>query len=92
MILSQTIERERKFKLALRAGLPILALIGLIIYSVFQQENIVLDTKTIILLISSSFIAIYFIFFIIEIGASEKIIDDVTNTLKEQAFTEIAKK
>ncbi len=92
MILSQTIERERKFKLALRAGLPILALIGLIIYSVFQKENIVLDTKTIILLISSGFITIYFIFFIIEISISEKIIDDVTNTLKEQAFTEVAKK
>lgn len=92
MILSQTIERERKFKLALRAGLPVLALIGLIIYSVFQKENITLDTKTIILLISSSFIAIYFIFFIIELSISEKIIDDVTNALKEQAFTEVAKK
>jgi EAL domain-containing protein (putative c-di-GMP-specific phosphodiesterase class I) len=86
------IERERQFKLALRAGLPILALIGLIIYSVFQKENITLDTKTIILLISSSFISIYFIFFIIELSTSEKIIDDVTNTLKEQVFTKVAKK
>ena len=92
MILSQMIERERQFKLALRAGLPILALIGLIIYSVFQKENITLDTKTIILLISSSFISIYFIFFIIELSTSEKIIDDVTNTLKEQVFTKVAKK
>ncbi|MBD3808216.1 MAG: EAL domain-containing protein [Epsilonproteobacteria bacterium] len=92
MILSQTIERERRFKLALRAGLPILSLIGLIIYSVFQKENITLDTETIILLVSSGFITVYFIFFIIEISASENIVDETTSVLKEEAFTKIAKK
>lgn len=66
MILSQTIERERKFKLALRARLPILTLISLIIYSIFQKENIALDAKTTILLISSSFITVYFIFLLLK--------------------------
>ncbi|MDD5360127.1 MAG: EAL domain-containing protein [Sulfurovaceae bacterium] len=92
MLVSQKIERERKFKLALRAGLPILALIGLIVYSVFQEENIILNTLVIVLFIAMCFITVYFIFFIIELSASEKMIDDVTNIFKEQSFIKVAKK
>jgi EAL domain-containing protein (putative c-di-GMP-specific phosphodiesterase class I) len=92
MLVSQKIERERKFKLALRAGLPILALIGLIVYSVFQEENIILNTVVIALFIAMCFITVYFIFFIIELSASEKMIDDVTNIFKEQSFIKVAKK
>lgn len=92
MLVSQKIERERKFKLALRAGLPILALIGLIAYSIFQEENIILNTLTIILFVAMSFITVYFIFFIIELSASEKMLDDVTNIFKEHSFIKVAKK
>ncbi len=92
MLISQKIERERKFKLALRAGLPILALLGLIIYSIFQEENIILNTLAIALFIAMSFITVYFIFFIMELSASEKMLDDVTNIFKEQSFIKVAKK
>lgn len=92
MLLSQKIERERKFKLALRASLPPLLLIGLVVYTTFLKDNINFNAETISLILSITFVVIYFVFFIIEISVSEEILDHTTNALNEQAFVEISKK
>lgn len=39
MLLSELKERERRFKLALRAGIPILLLVSLVFYALFVQKD-----------------------------------------------------
>ena len=39
MLLSELEERERHFKLALRAGIPVVLLISLVFYSTFFREE-----------------------------------------------------
>lgn len=87
MLKSEQIERERRFKLALRAGLPILILSGLIGYNMVFKPTL-FDTiiTNIYLLLAILFIGIYFIYFMIEIASSETILDETTKLFTEQAF------
>jgi len=39
MLLSERQERERRFKLALRAGVPVVLLVSLVFYSTFLKDN-----------------------------------------------------
>ncbi len=87
MLLSELEERERRFKLALRAGIPLLLLISLVLYAVFfQNETISLSLTSKFLLISIIFITIYFIYFLIDLSVQETLIDQTTQGFNQKAF------
>ncbi len=87
MLFSEKEERARRFALALRAGIPILFLVLLIFYATFNtEEKIILTVKDISLLAATSFIAIYFIYFIMNLSAQETLLDQVTQAYNKKAF------
>jgi len=89
MLLSEFEERERRFKLALRAGIPILLLISLVFYSIFFREKYAsLDVETIVLFGSLLFVTVYFIYFLMELSVKESLIDQTTQSFNERAFVE----
>lgn len=87
MLLSELNERERRFKLALRAGIPVLLLTFLVFYSLFTQEGVfkfnLLNSSLIGAIV---FITIYFNYFLIEMSVKESIIDNTTQSFNEKAF------
>ncbi len=87
MLLSELEERGRRFKLALRAGIPILLLVGLIVYSTFLKEDAITFTlENSILLGAIIFITIYFIYFLLEQDAQETLLDHQTHGFNQKAF------
>jgi len=87
MLLSELEERERRFKLALRAGIPVLLLISLVFYTLFVQEGTFEPTLINGFLISGIiFITIYFNYFLIEMSVKETIVDSTTQSFNEKAF------
>jgi len=87
MLLSELQERERRFKLALRAGIPLLVLIFLVLYALFfQDENLTLTLGNKFLIAGIVFITIYFIYFLIELSVQETLIDQTTQGFNQKAF------
>ena len=84
MLLPQTKEREYRFKLALRIGLPIFALILAFISHTFIKNYQNLQSSFYIEAILIILISIYFIFYLIYNGFSVKITDDVTKTFTRE--------
>ncbi len=80
MLLPETKEREYRFKLALRIGLPIFALVFALIsstlISTYQSLHATFYFTSILLLVFS----IYFIFFLIYKGFDVKITDSISKT------------
>lgn len=89
MLLSELEERERNFKLALRAGIPVLLLVFLVFYSLFVQEGTFKPTLLNVSLIAGIvFITIYFNYFLIEKSVKETVVDSATQSFNEKAFIE----
>jgi EAL domain-containing protein (putative c-di-GMP-specific phosphodiesterase class I)/GGDEF domain-containing protein len=89
MLLSQKEERGRRFSLALRAGIPVLLLVFLVFYTIIDKTNdIHISTKDGILLVAITFIAIYFIYFLINLSVQETILDNATQGFNRKAFIE----
>ena len=92
MLLPQTKEREYRFRLALRIGLPIfalvLALISSTLFTSYESIHISFYFEAILLLAFS----IYFILYIIYSGFNVKITDDVTKTFTREYLFEYLKK
>jgi len=87
MLLSELEERERRFKLALRAGIPVLLLISLVFYTLFVQEGAFEPTLINGFLISGIiFITIYFNYFLIEMSVKETVVDSTTQSFNEKTF------
>ena len=87
MLLSERQERERKFKLALRAGIPVVLLVSLVLYSTFLKDNALEFTLENSFLIGAIlFIAVYFIYFLMELSAKETLIDQTTQGYNEKSF------
>jgi len=87
MLLSELKERERRFKLALRAGIPVLLLVSLVFYSLFTQEgNFELTIINGFLITGIIFITVYFNYFLIELSVKETMIDSTTQSFNEKAF------
>jgi len=84
MLLPEQKEREYRFKLALRIGLPIFALVLLLVSSTlitnYESLHASFFFEAILLLAFS----IYFIFYIIYNGFNEKITDDVSKTFTRE--------
>jgi len=87
MLQSELEERERRFKLALRAGIPVLMLISLVFYTLFVQDGSFKPTLVNGFLIAGIiFITIYFNYFLIEMSVKETIVDNTTQSFNEKAF------
>ena len=87
MLLSERLERGRRFKFAIRAGVPVLILISLVFSSLFlQNRHITLDISDGVLMGAILFITVYFIYFLIDLSAKETLIDQTTQGFNEKAF------
>jgi len=87
MLLSEQQERERRFKLALRAGIPVILLISLVIYSTFLKDtSLDITLKNTFLTGAILFITVYFIYFLMELSAKETLIDEATQGFNEKSF------
>ena len=92
MLLPETKERELRFKLALRMGLPIffltviLAIVGLSDY--FEQIPLSFYVTALVLLT----VMVYFIFFLIYAGFEERITDPVTGMFTREYTVALLKK
>ncbi|WP_297482284.1 GGDEF domain-containing protein [Sulfurimonas sp.] len=84
MLLPQTKEREYRFKLALRMGLPIFALVIAFIFHTFVSNYGNLNASMYIEAVFLLFISIYFIFYLIYSGFEVKITDNVTKTFTRE--------
>jgi len=89
MLLSELQERQRKFKLAMRAGIPVVLFIFVIVYTTFLQDQaVVLTIQNTFLISAILFISVYFIYFIMEISVKETLLDQATQVYNEKAFIE----
>ncbi len=89
MLLSERQERERRFKLALRAGIPVILLIFLVLYSTFFKDTALEFTlENAFLIAAILFITVYFIYFLMELSIKETLIDQTTQGFNEKAFIE----
>ncbi len=87
MLISEQEERGRKFKLALRAGLPVLILIGLVAYGTFfQGERIHFGLRESLLAAALVFVTTYFIYFLLEEDSQKTLIDQTTRSYNFPAF------
>jgi len=84
MLLPQTKEREYRFKLALRMGLPIFALILALISHTLIKNYTTLESSFYIESALLLLFSIYFIFYLIHSGFNVKITDDVSKTFTRE--------
>jgi len=79
MLQSVKEERERRFKLAMRAGIPIIILMFLLFFTIFSKGNFTAPSlEDAILLGGLVFITVYFIYFLIVLDAKETLVDQTT--------------
>ncbi|WP_456451813.1 EAL domain-containing protein [Hydrogenimonas sp.] len=78
MLYSEMRERSRRFRLALRMGIPILLLIGIVLFYIIRQVHLEIDTIDVSIFLVILFVSIYFLFFLINLGQSETCIDRMT--------------
>ncbi len=90
MLYSQEVEREKRFKLAIRTGLPIFFLTGAIIFVVLHDQNFNLIDA--VLILSTVFISVYYIFFMFYEGLSQKITDPVSKAFNREYILKILQK
>ncbi len=88
MLYSESQERARRFRLALRMGIPILLLIGVIITYMAVQNRFELSRFDIVLVIAVIFISTYFLFFLINLGQAETYIDRMTGAFNRASLLE----
>jgi len=80
-------ERSRHFQLALRIGIPVMVLVLVLAYAVFfRGEEIALDTQSVVLMGGLIFVVVYFIYFALEQGQKESILDPITGVYKYDYF------
>jgi EAL domain-containing protein (putative c-di-GMP-specific phosphodiesterase class I)/GGDEF domain-containing protein len=93
MLRSAREERERRFKLALRAGIPIFLLIFLLFYTTFSREGLVkLTLEHAMLMGGLVFITVYFIYFLLELDIKETLLDQTTEGFNQETFIKKLKK
>jgi len=87
MLFSQIEERQRRFKLALRAGIPVLLLVFLVFFNtIYSGEKIEISIKDGMLLSAITFITIYFIYFLMNLSVQETMLDEATQSFNKKSF------
>jgi len=92
MLYSKKQERSRRFRLALRMGIPILLLMSILIFYVIRQKNFAFTSLEIALFATIAYIAVYFIFFLINLGQNETYVDRLTDAFNRDALLKTLKK
>ncbi|WP_300362771.1 GGDEF domain-containing protein [Hydrogenimonas sp.] len=92
MLFSEKQERSRRFRLALRMGIPILMLIGVAIFYFFRQERFEINEIDIAIFVGILFISIYFLFFLINLGQSETYVDRMTGAFNREYLLDALKR
>lgn len=92
MLLPQIKEREYRFKLALRMGLPIFALVFALIFHTLLDSKESLNTSFYIESILILFVSINFIFYLIYKGFDTKITDTLSGAFTREYMYECLKK
>lgn len=88
MLLPKKIEREYRFKLALRMGLPIFGLVLALIFHTLISSHKSLTTSFYIESVLVLIFSIYFIFYLIYHGFDTKITESVTNAFTREYLYE----
>ncbi len=92
MLLSTLLERERRFKLALRAGIPALLFIFVVSYIVFIKDtNITISIRDSLIMAGIVFATIYFIYFMLELATRGTLLDKETEGFNQKAFLNVIK-
>ncbi|MCW8821416.1 MAG: EAL domain-containing protein [Sulfurovum sp.] len=87
MLYSQKEERGRRFSLALRAGIPVLLLIFLVFYTtIYDGDTVTISIRDGVLLAAITFIAIYFIYFLMNLSVQETLLDETTQGFNKKTF------
>jgi len=87
MLYSQKQERGRRFTLALRAGIPVLILVFLVFYTALDHgDTVTLSIRDGMLLAAITFIAIYFIYFLMNLSVQETLLDETTQLFNKKTF------
>jgi EAL domain-containing protein (putative c-di-GMP-specific phosphodiesterase class I)/GGDEF domain-containing protein len=87
MLLSAREERARRFKLALRAGIPILLLFFLLFFAIFSKGGLnELTVENAFLMGGLVFITVYFIYFLLELDVKETLLDQATESFNYLTF------
>ncbi len=77
---TEKIERIQRFKLALRMGIPIFLLTGVLLFSLLSQYLEHIPASFIIIIVGVLAVSVYFQFYLIYQGFSEGITDSTTHT------------
>jgi len=88
MLYPEQKERENRFKLALRMGLPVFALAVITVTSVLMRYFNHIPTVFVIVAFSLLGIMVYYLFYLIYQGFNERITDPITHTFTRQYFVE----
>jgi len=89
MLLSEIEERGRRFKLALRAGIPVLMLVFLVFFTTIStNDTIKFSLQNVALIAAIVFITIYFIYFLMNTSVQETLIDETTQVFNQKAFVD----
>ncbi len=86
---TEEIERIQRFKLALRMGIPIFMLAGVLLFSLLTQYFEHIPSNFIIIIVGLLAIAVYFQFFLIYQGFKERITDTITHTFTREYFLKL---
>ena len=87
MLRSVTEERSRRFRLALRAGVPILLLVSILFYFVFSKDTLANPSLVDIFIAGGLiFVSIYFIYFLLELDSKETVLDQITQSYNHDSF------
>ncbi len=86
---TEELERGQRFWVALRMGVPIFLLTGILLYSLLTQYFEVIPYNFIIVIIGSLGVAVYFQFYLIYQAFDERITDSATHTFTGEYFTKL---
>jgi EAL domain-containing protein (putative c-di-GMP-specific phosphodiesterase class I) len=86
MLYPEQKERENRFKLALRMGLPVFALAVITVTSVLMRYFNHIPTSFVIVAFSLLGIMVYYLFYLIYQGFNERITDPITHVFTRQYF------
>ncbi|MEA3373084.1 MAG: EAL domain-containing protein [Campylobacterota bacterium] len=92
MLYPEAKEREERFKLALRMGLPIFSLSVILIFVGLSEYFNTIPASFFIMAIVILGVMIYFIFYLIYIGFDERITDPITHTFTREYLLPLFKK
>jgi EAL domain-containing protein (putative c-di-GMP-specific phosphodiesterase class I) len=92
MLYPEAKEREERFKLALRMGLPIFFLTVILFFVGFSTYFAAIPDSFWIVAISILGVMVYYIFYLIYIGSEERITDSVSHTFTREYLTQYMKK